>query len=67
MQQREVRLVAIKRTYFWPLAYTPFHFSRTLPLKEGEEGGTEVRVIGLVGKNPVFLRCEICGVVLSKY
>ena len=28
----KVRLVAIKSAYFSPYAYTPFHFSRALPL-----------------------------------
>jgi len=32
-QQKEVRLVAITIQYLSTLAYTPFHFSRTLPLK----------------------------------
>ena len=31
-QQIEVRLAAIKSAYFLPSVYTPFHFSRTLPL-----------------------------------
>ena len=29
---RKVLLVAIKSAYFSPYAYTPFHFSQTLPL-----------------------------------
>ena len=31
-QQIEVKLVAIESAYFSHYAYTPFHFSRTLPL-----------------------------------
>jgi len=31
--QIEIRLVAIKSDYFSPKAYTPFHFSRTPPLR----------------------------------
>ena len=32
MQQIEVRLVAITLNHFSPYTYTPFYFSRTLPL-----------------------------------
>ena len=46
-QQIEVRLVGITIDYFSPLAYTPFHFSRTLPLtNKNEFHNMEVNISG---------------------
>ena len=63
-QQIEVRLVAIKSAFLSHKVYTPFHFSRTLPLKLKFESEISLFIVLLlcfmfkgqrIGQNKLFL------------